>query len=150
MNARFAPLYSYVENMEIFADLISHEQKRNGNLSDLVFLAEYDKDDHPGSGAVSVYRLSQGLGCAPIEPGGDNLLGKLWFIEDSDWLVLRHQPVPGHVLHRFYALFAYHYDYRPVLRVDMNRPLLKIKTHNLPVMYQYPQQRPKAYQPALV
>lgn len=139
MNKRFAPLYTYVARHAISSELIRNEELRYGNLSDLAFLAHYYENGPTGSGRIAVYRLSQGRNHAPIEAGNDNQLQKLWFIEDSDWRVLRHQPPRAGMPQRFCAVFAYNYDGRPVIAVDMDRPLVSIHMRDLPPMSQYTQ-----------
>lgn len=137
MNHAFADLFRYVQRHPLMAQLIAQEERINRNLSDLAFCAEYDQHAHPGTGTLSAYRLSQGGLCAEVNASTDNLQCKLWFVEDSDWRIDHHNP--GCKLERFYAAFAYHPDYRPALRVDLNRPILRVTVNDLPTLLRYPQ-----------
>lgn len=142
MNQGFAPLYSYVANLDLIGQLIEQEQAVNGGLSDLAFLAEYDLDDLPGRGRILVYRQSAGSAGASVNAGLDNMQGRLWFVENDTWRVEnlggRHYPS----LLRFDALIATIPDYRPALRVALNKPLLDLRVWDLPLLPQYPQLSP--------
>jgi hypothetical protein len=143
MNKGFAPLYTYVRNMDLVGQLIEQEETANRSLSDLVFCAEYSEDDHPGCGFVSVYRLSQAVDAGKlINAAMDNMDQKVWFLESELWQVEKHRAqIYNPPLLQFTALIAFIPDYRPELRVNHNKPILKVKVTDLPRMPQYRQSK---------
>jgi hypothetical protein len=139
MNKCFAPLFAYLAKIDLVATLIAQEERVNGSLADLAFAVEYDPEDHPGIGRVSIYRLSAGVGRAVVNAPLDNMQSKLWFVEDDVWRVERHTSAAS--VSRFFALVAYHPDYRPQVRVNFSKPLVNLHLQDLPALPQYPQRR---------
>lgn len=142
MNKDFAPLYRYVASLDLVAMLLEQEECVHGDLADLAFAVEYDREDHPGCGRIAIYRRSSGSTRAPVAASLDNMRGKLWFVENDTWRVERHAAAPSKPsVPRFYALIAYHPDYRPDVRVNLHKSLLTLRVWDLPLMPQYPQRR---------
>lgn len=145
MNKGFAPLFFHVANMDLVGKLIEDELATQGNLAQLAFCAEYPSNEEPGSGYVSVYRRSEDGRRSLVSVGLDNMKGKLWFTENEAWRVERHCGNPTGVS-QFYAEIARHPAYREDIRIDLKRPLLRVRVIDLPVLAQYAQSRPRMEQ----
>jgi len=140
MNKRYKELFSHVIALPIVAALVEHEIAKCSSLADLVFSVEYTPYE-PGCGRVSVYRLSSHTNQAAVHPERSLMDGRIWFMESSNW-----RCEPNSLAHeRFFALASILHEYRPIVRVDVDKPMLSFIAQNLPATMGFSQVRPSPY-----
>lgn len=135
MNTRFLPLFDYVVSLDLLKQLLDEEIKTWGGLSDLVFSVQYSHDV-VGHGTVSAYRISANGSGAIIKPELDLMRKKIWFVENEVWRIetLSGRRVTTRYPQRFDALSSVLHDYRPVIRVNEDKPMLKIQATQIPYL----------------
>lgn len=150
MNSRFKPLYAHVFSKREVMELIAREEAQNGNLIDLAFCAEYPIEKRAGVGTLSVYRFSEATGWPLVNTARDNMAQRLWFIENPGWVMLRFTATASELVSakvdRFEAAVAYSPQYRPEIRVNLDKPVAVFQFLDLPRLCQYPQQGGSFYQ----